>query len=113
MTPAAALLAYLRSSGFTLTPAGDRLTVAPREKLTPAECERIREAKPGLLRLLADERYAAAWAERLPPNLAAMERLAECPACRAMVDPEAGADVRTGCDRHDCPHGRPFRCRKR
>lgn len=113
MTAPAALLAYLRGSGFALTADGDRLTVAPRAKLTPAECERIREAKPGLLRLLADERYAAAWADLLPPNLAALGRLAECPACRALVDPTAGADVRTGCDRTDCPHGRPFSCRRK
>lgn len=97
--PAAALLAYLRSSGFALTADGDRLTVSPRGKLTPAECERIRAAKPDLLRLLAGERVAALTAA----NEAALGRLAECPACRAGVDPQAGADVRTGCDRHDCP----------
>lgn len=85
MTPAPAFLAYLRGAGFALAAAGERLTVSPRGRLTPAEVEQVRGMKFELLNLLA--------AERLHP----------CPRCRALVDPQAGADVRTCCPTRDCP----------
>jgi len=69
----------------------------------------VKALKPELLAILREER-AAKW-ELL--NLLALERLAECPRCQSLIDPQAGADVRTGCDLTDCPQGRPFRCRQR
>lgn len=101
MTPAATLLAYLRSAGFSvaLGRAEGTLTVSPRDKLTAAEVEQVKALKPELLALLAEERHAA----RLAANAAALERLTPCRRCRAWVDPQAGAGVRTCCPIRDCP----------
>lgn len=99
--PAAALLEYLRRAGYAvaLGRAEGTLTVSPRDRLTPAECEQVRALKPELLRLLGEERTAA----RMAANAAALERLTPCRRCRALVDPQAGADVRTCCPKRDCP----------
>lgn len=50
---AADVLAGLRARGFTLTPAGDRLAVAPAAALTEADRVTIRAHKAELLRILA------------------------------------------------------------
>jgi hypothetical protein len=107
-----ALLAYLRGAGFavTLAPRDDgKIVVSPRGKLSPGESEQVVAAKPALLALLLAERAAARWAA----CEAACERLTACPRCRAWVDPERGADVRTCCQRTDCPQGGGRNARRR
>jgi hypothetical protein len=91
VTAAAELLASLRGGGFAVTARGDRLFVTPREKLTPAECERVAANKAGLMDLLAAERWAA------------------CGTCRAGVDPACGEDVWRLCGRAGCPYRPPRR----
>jgi hypothetical protein len=68
--PAAELLAFLRAAGFAVEARDGKVYVTPRAKLSPAECGQIVSLKPGLLLLLAAERWE------------------ECPACLAGVDRE-------------------------
>ena len=46
------LLRHLRDSGFRLDVDGDLLTITPRDRLTDAMRQAIREFKPALLALL-------------------------------------------------------------
>lgn len=104
MTAPAALLAYLRESGFTVALAArddGKLVVSPRGKLSLGEVEQVSAGKAALLALLIEERAAA----RMAACEAACERMHPCPRCRAMVDPDRGAGVRTCCPRSDCPQG--------
>jgi hypothetical protein len=48
------LVSELTADGFTLSAAGDRLTVSPSSRLSPEQCDAIRKHKAGILHLLAD-----------------------------------------------------------
>jgi TubC N-terminal docking domain len=59
VTPAAALVANLRSRGVTLEPRGDKLRVVPASAVTPEEVDALRQHKAEVLALLAPARSLA------------------------------------------------------
>ena len=56
MTPAAALVASLRSRGVILEPRGDKLRVVPASAVTPEEVDALRQHKAEVLALLSPAR---------------------------------------------------------
>lgn len=79
-------MSFLREAGYTLQAQGDDLFVEPRENLSPAECDQIRLLKPGMIAILAEERWA------------------ECGTCKASIDTECSVDVGRVCERMNCPY---------
>jgi hypothetical protein len=93
-------MTFLRAAGYSVHAEGDGLHVEPRGNLTPAECDQIRTLKPGLMAILADERWA------------------ECRACLAGVDPvllcEANSHgIGSGCPLPTCPYRKTLSVRRR
>jgi hypothetical protein len=69
MNPSA-LLAHLRTSGFTIQPDGDTLIVSPASRLADDLREAICQAKPDLMALL--------WAENLREHFEERAAILEC-----------------------------------
>jgi hypothetical protein len=68
-----ALLGHLRAAGFRLRADAGMIRVAPAGRVTPDMAQRIRAAKPDLLRLLAAETEANAMIAPFAALLAAAE----------------------------------------
>lgn len=85
VTPAAELLAFLRAAGFAVTAADGKVFVRPRERLSPAECDQVRALKPGLLQVLAAERWVRCtlclhWADAgCPDDVQRLCAVSRCP----------------------------------
>lgn len=78
------LLDALRTRGFEVRNEGDKLFVEPWKKLDPADFPAIKDAKAGLLALLAGETWKT------------------CRKCKAEFDSTRPADVVALCDRQPC-----------
>ena len=87
MTPRA-LLADLRTSGFTIEPDGDTLIVSPASRLSDDLREAIRQAKPDLMALL--------WAENLREHFEERAAILESDGGLSRDEAEANARASTG-----------------
>lgn len=87
-TAAAELLAMLRAAGFTVTAADGKVFVRPRADLAEGTCRQIAANKPGLLLVLAEERWT------------------RCQMCLHHVDSGCPDDVQRLCGVTGCPYRR-------
>lgn len=84
--PAADLLAFLRSAGFSVSARDGKVYVSPRERLSPSECGQIVALRAGLLAVLVEEQWV------------------RCQLCLHYVDSGQPDDVQRFCGVKGCPY---------